>query len=116
VSQYFLFEGDNYHAFGGARDYAGVHDTLEEAKAAARLSEHKNPDQWAHIAKLCGGELVIVSWGQVGRTRIDWEDEPQPLSVVSSLRDRIRRRRQKGSRLPKPSYDAEYIEAIRALD
>lgn len=61
---YILFAGHLYYASGGARDFVGVFDTVEQAKTAFA----KDTQDWAHIARLHDGDLL-----KAGDLTIEWE-------------------------------------------
>lgn len=61
---YILFAGDQYYPAGGAEDFVGVYDTVDEAKTVVA----KDAPDWAHIAHLEDGDFL-----KAGNLVIEWE-------------------------------------------
>ena len=61
MKRYVLFAGDDYYPSGGAHDYRGSFDTVEEAKDAPTpaYSWNSTPADWAHIADGADGLRII---------------------------------------------------------
>lgn len=59
MKRYLLFTGAHYYASGGAMDYVGSFDTIEEAQAAPLVSLKGYGNDWAHIAD-SEADLAIV--------------------------------------------------------
>ena len=53
TKKYLLFAGNQYYPNGGAEDFIGFYDTVEHAQIASPR------DDWAQIAEIVNGSLVI---------------------------------------------------------
>lgn len=59
--RYALFAGGIYYPAGGAGDFRGAFETLEEAQQAAEVQT--GPHRWWHIAEVdSDGDMRIVDW------------------------------------------------------
>ena len=69
--KYALFMGEDYYADGGALDFLGWFDTVEQAKK--HVKKHDDPaDEWAHIADSAKMQ-VIISAHVTGKS-IEWRE------------------------------------------
>ena len=55
---YLVFKGDHYYPCGGWVDFEGAYETLEEAKAAAKLGSAMCGEDWSHIVDLSTGKII----------------------------------------------------------
>lgn len=56
---YLLFAGSTYYPLGGADDYIGHYQSVDEAKQA--FEKHKDEYDWAQIAVIAMTELHILA-------------------------------------------------------
>jgi len=80
MKKYALFAGDNYYPDGGAGDFAGWFDSIDDAKrcADAKRVDYSGWDSinlvdcWAHIA--LAETMQILEWGFIREDKpIEWQ-------------------------------------------
>jgi len=54
--KYLLYTGDNYSQLGGAEDFRGMFDSLDEAKAQVSSPKY----EWAHITTLDAPGTIVA--------------------------------------------------------